>query len=144
MQATHNRPTTASTPDVEPTPADVLRGAARYLENHGWAKGDFFAAAPNTSLPFPAADVCGAICVAATGTVVAPSGMHGPDAHLALRAMAQLATYLEYDDINVDRPDIAYLIGDWNDDDNRGIDEVVDALDAAADDWEHQHPAVTP
>jgi hypothetical protein len=46
------------------TPAAVLRGAAAYLQRHGWIRGAYYDA---TDHPFPAACAVGAIGMAAHG-----------------------------------------------------------------------------
>ena len=61
MHRTHN-PTGFT---VEVTPAVILRGAARYLETHGWTQGDYYATIAED--PFPAACADGAIGMAAYG-----------------------------------------------------------------------------
>jgi hypothetical protein len=144
MKATHNPTDTADTQptpaEVQVTPADVLRGGAQYLQLHGWTQGDFFDIL--TGPAFPPACAAGAICTAATGAPTHPQQIHGPDGRLAMAAMHHFAECLGYPPI--DRPDVAYPIGDWNDEDGRTLDEVTMALTEAADEWDRRHPAVTP
>ena len=60
----------------------------------------------------------------------------------AIRAMRVFAAFLDleytgnaYDTSAID------VIGDWNDHDGRTLDEVIETLTDAADDWARAHPA---
>src|SRR5690606_10602402 len=63
MHATQPPPP-AKPSTVEPSPADLLRQAARYLAEHGWIQGSYYA---DPDAPSPAACVVGAIAIAAYG-----------------------------------------------------------------------------
>ena len=60
MHRTQNPTSSAADTDNRSvvTPADILRGAARYLEEHGWHRGAYYDT--TTDKPFPPADVVGA------------------------------------------------------------------------------------
>ncbi|MFY1652474.1 DUF6197 family protein [Solwaraspora sp. WMMB762] len=137
MKATHTPPTIAS---VEPTPADVLRAAAVYLERYDWAQGEFFARPnPAGSALFQPACAVGAICAAATGRSIAALGdiPSGPDGYLVDRALHLLASYLDGSDVESGAAD---LIADWNDEQGRTLVDVILALTDAARDWDRHHP----
>lgn len=133
MHSTHH-PSITHVDLVDVTPADVLRGAARYLELHGWTRYDYFAAKPTIKVPFPAACAHGAISVACYGRAVAhPFEYHGPELRLFKHAMGFFDDYL---DVSSDE-----IVGPlWNDRDGRTVAEVVKALRDAADDYDRTHP----
>ena len=147
MKATHQSPTLDDEPGM--TPADLLRGAAVYLKRHGWTKGQFFEQLADTDGPFVPACASGAIMTVAHGQCV-PNGIirydetTDPNAAAAARAMRVFANWLDSDYISdsVEVLPVSYLdvIGDWNDDKGRTLDEVVQALTDAADDWDRAHP----
>src|ERR1700754_1700187 len=94
MQATQNPPPTV--PDVQVTPADILRGAGRYLQLNGWIKGYFFDLSMSPGPAFPPACTGSAICTAAIGHPFTPGDLpNGPDGANALRALVAFAGYLE-------------------------------------------------
>jgi hypothetical protein len=96
---------TPSTAPRERTTADVLRAAARYIEEHGWYPGD------------PSG---GAITCLFTGIgSVEPPGDRRLAAYDAVYAVIGGRTYSD--------------IFDWNDTPGRTRDEVLAALRAAAD-----------
>ena len=144
MKATHNPPALDTEPDI--TPANLLRGAALYLTLHGWTQHQFFDMLAATDGPFLPACASGAIATAAHGRCFA-NGIGTVDIHredtntiAAVRAMRVLAAYLDpeytgnaYDTSAID------VIGDWNDADGRTLDEVTQALNDAADDWDRTH-----
>jgi hypothetical protein len=124
------------------TPAVTLRSAARYLEQHGWIQGRYYAdATPGT---LPAACTLGAIGIAVYGKVteVPPAEYHRPEFPQFQAAVAALVEYLvqspKYD------LDEQYLISLWNDRSGRLAARVGSALLAAADDWDTDHCVVTP
>jgi hypothetical protein len=144
MNPTHNPIHTNSTDTAPPpwiTPADLLRGAALYLERHGWHQGDMFA---DLDQPFPAACATGAIRMAACGTTN-PSHT-GSRAAEVTAAIKLLAFYLE-DNVYepVDHRDLedhwAYFnyVGDWNDEKGQTAAAVIDVLRAAADHYDRLH-----
>ena len=67
MHRTQN--TTSSAADTDNpsvvTPAIILRGAATYLDRHGWTQGRYYGGTDDN--PFPPADTVGAIAMAAYG-----------------------------------------------------------------------------
>jgi hypothetical protein len=145
MKATHQTPTIDH--DTALTPADLLRGAALYLQRHGWTKGQFFDQLAATNGPFLPACASGAIMTAAHGQCV-PNGIiahdetTNPDAAAAARAMRVFANWLNNGYIPLDQYPVSSIdvIGDWNDDKGRTLDDVVQALNDAANDWETAHP----
>ncbi|GAA0802058.1 DUF6197 family protein [Spirilliplanes yamanashiensis] len=136
MKATHNPPT-----ETRPTPAELLRGAATYLRLHGWTTGQFYDLTGGDSDAFPPACTAGAITIAAYGRFIA-SGIctldePEPEHYDAMRAMRFLADYLDSDRTPDEGfpPSSIDVIGDWNDHPGRTLDEVVDALTTAANEW---------
>jgi hypothetical protein len=124
------------------TPAVLLRGAALYLERHGWTKGEIFANS-DTERPFPAACTIGAINVTAHGRPVL-SSTDGADDDLtdsAIRAMRVFAAWLDPDyDFGFNSTSAIDILGDWNDHDDRTAQEVIEALRDAANEWDGIHP----
>jgi hypothetical protein len=120
---------------VDVTPADYLRAAALYLRRHGWTRGGYY---QRDAGPFPPACALGAIGMAVhgrtcdtpffTGTVRARQRFE--------RAYEVLDAYLA--DTVTEQPGYGD-VGTWNDAPGRTHDDVVMALQAAADAWEHQH-----
>ena len=143
MKATHHPPTQA-----RPTPAELLHGAARYLQAHGWTQGQFYDLTGGNPDAFPPACAAGAVTIAAYGRCIA-DGIHtldeaaSPEHDDAIRALRVLADFLDggYTPTDVCTPSSIDVIGDWNDHTGRTLDEVIDTLHAAADDWTSQHPA---
>ena len=143
MKATHN-PNAADLDQPGMTPADLLRGAAHYLQRYGWTQHQFFDLVADTDGPFPPACTSGAIITGATGRCAA-SGIctldadHDPDTIAAIRAMRYFADWLDggYTPTDGFPASSIDVIGDWNDHHGRTLDEVVEALNDAADDWNH-------
>ena len=140
MKATHNPPT-----DVQVTPADLLRMAALYLRRHGWTQGTYYAtdAADN---PTPPACVVGAIGIACAGRKVEHfSQLDGDTLADYLAALGAFVDYLDdfhplflvdEDGFVIDEHTSPYS---WNDDPARTAEQVITALDAAADEWDRLH-----
>lgn len=140
------QPTTDTTTDPM-NPAALLRGAVLYLQSHGWTQGQFFDLSIEWDGPFVPACASGAIMTAAHG-YCPPFGWISidadptPEADAAIRAMRVLAAWLDLEFT----PNSAYcasaidVIGDWNDYDGRTLDEVIETLTDAADDWDGAHP----
>lgn len=143
MKATHTPPTTTAEPGI--TPADLLHGAALYLTAHGWTQGQFFDLLADTDGPFPPACASGAIMTAATGRCLADGiytldGDDNPETIAAIRAMRVFAGFLDLEYSPAVSPISAIdVIGDWNDYDGRTLDEVVECLTDAANDWQTAH-----
>src|SRR5690242_5380342 len=105
MHRTHHPTSPAADPDNPGvvTPADILRGAARYLDTHGWHQGTYFASddlgTRVTDEPFPAACVVGAIAMAAYGTksddLYAPGNVPATSVRDFHRAVDALTDYLD-------------------------------------------------
>ena len=129
MKATHPPATRTA---VEP--AELLHAAALYLKRHGWTQGEFFDLLSDQ--PFPPACAAGAITIAAYGRCIADSlfDLDDPANDDAIRAMRLFAGWLDgtYDPYETSAIDI---IGDYNDHETRTVDEVVDALRTAADEY---------
>jgi uncharacterized protein DUF6197 len=146
MKATHN----PSTVDVQVTPADILRGAARYLQLHGWRQGALYTDAEHTTDPpslTPPACALGAIGMAAFGHRIPD---HSPvDADAGWRdyqhASDALDDYLTLTGAKTTVPELyqdcrdGISVGDWNDAPGRTLAEVTATLNAAADAWDRQH-----
>ncbi len=130
-------------PTVDVTPADILRGAARYLELHGWIQRDHYS---NQGGPFPPACAIGAIGMAAHGRLIAIPTDFGSGVGDCRRAVDYLTAYL--DDLGITttgdewstEPATFY---DWNDRDDQSAANVVRTLLGAADNYDRTHtPAV--
>ena len=126
-----------TTEPVDLTPADALRGTAGYLRRHGWTQHDYVASGLEQ---FPAACVVGAIGIAAYG--YATSNPYGDyHDHAGRRLFGRAVDF--FDDHVVlhhdpSRDDMVSGIG-WNDDPRRTAEQVIAALEAAADDWDRTH-----
>ncbi|WP_431883808.1 DUF6197 family protein [Micromonospora gifhornensis] len=137
MKATHQPPTLAPV-----TPADLLRMAALYLRRHGWHQGTYYA----TNILTPPACVAGAIGIAAAGHRVEHFSQLAPDAlgdYLA--ALGVFVDYLDTAEPLFLIDEDGYLIDEhtspysWNDDPGRTAEQVITALQTAADEWDHLH-----
>jgi hypothetical protein len=131
MHPTHTPPTDAALPPFAMTPADILRGAARYLETHGWHQGALYAGSSHT----PAACAIGAIGMIACGGRLAPTNPRGarPTYRAATTA---LHTYLHTATGGQHR-----RVSDWNDASGRTAAEVIAALRGAAEQYDQDHTA---
>jgi hypothetical protein len=150
MHPTHNTPTPDTAQPVDITPADVLRGAACYLDLHGWRQGALYTDdrhTTDTPSITPAACALGAIGMAAFGERIPDNPDHRPEWRDYKRATNALDDYLALtgaknsvpvtDDDSTD----SASVGDWNDAPGRTAAEVIAALNAAADDYERTHTA---
>ena len=141
MKATHKPTTTpADAVDAAVTPADVLRGAARYLQLHGWTQGTYYADQPDDHTP-PACAM-GALGMAAFGQRFPAPAYERPEWADYKRAedvlMAHLGCgYPPVSDDDYPEPGV----GDWNDQPDRTAEQVITALNAAADEWDRTHAA---
>ncbi|MDG4794058.1 hypothetical protein [Micromonospora sp. WMMD1082] len=140
MKATHNPPTPAQV-----TPADLLRMAALYLRRHGWHQGTYYAPT-NTPTATPPACAAGAIGIAAAGHRVEHFSQLDPDAlgdYLA--ALGAFVDYLDTTEPLFLIDEDGYLIDEhtspysWNDSPGRTCEQVITALETAADEWDHLH-----
>ncbi len=147
MKATHNPPIPAdlNTPGldlVDPvlTPAVLLRGAALYLQRHGWIRGEFFDLL--TEAAFPPACSLGAINICAHGRPILCSddGSQDTDTDAAITAMRVLAATLD-PDYGTGETSAIDIVSAFNDHPDRTLDDIVQALTEAADDWDRAHPA---
>jgi hypothetical protein len=137
MKATHQPPT-----GVPVTPAVILRGAAVYLQQHGWTRGAFFD--PDDDGPFPAACATGAIRMAIHGDLTQTFSALPDDSEqrkLIGKAQRHLAAHL-HDGFDPEETSSIDVIGDWNDDEQRTLADVVDALNDAANAWDRGHPMI--
>jgi hypothetical protein len=149
MHRTQN-PTAPAADTADPsvvTPADILRGAARYLDQHGWYRTAYYGGAEDN--PFPPADVVGAIAMAAYGKrhddIYTP---HAPDADIRAfrRAVDTFCDYLSRyepmcrltgdEDVDLDLELSPFI---WNDDPQRTALHATLALLHAAKDWDRSH-----
>jgi hypothetical protein len=145
----------ADTDDLSPvTPADILRGAALYLENHGWTRGNYYT--PNAG-PFPPACADGAIGMAAYGRVTTCPGLATEDPGYRGYNLARdyFGGYLEQagyrppcepwceggTDCACDSG-AAEIVFAWNDELGRNGLQVIAGLNKAAHDWDRTHGGV--
>ncbi|WP_203935608.1 DUF6197 family protein [Planosporangium mesophilum] len=122
---------------VEQTPAQTLRGAALYLERHGWIQGDYYR--PDATGPFPPACAVGAIRMAAFGSRITDDDCIAAEMRDHARAIDVLVDFLDLTD-----PPPWDTYGDpspftWNDVPGRTADEVTATMRGAADDWDRMH-----
>ena len=122
------------------TPAVVLRDAAGYLQRHGWIQGLMF---EDPVLPSPPACVIGAIKMAIGGDPFAE--LHGDHLNAYTSTLHLFAGYVDTvyyawgigDDGEQANP--LDVIGDWNDHDERTVEQVITALQSCADEWDATH-----
>lgn len=131
----------ADTDELEPvTPAEILRGAARYLEIHGWITRHYYS---NAATSFPPACVVGAIGMAAHGRMQASPQMSGSNARDCNKAVIYLTGHLvDLGDIDLCPDDYATTpasLFDWNDHDGQSAESVITTLRAAADEYDWAH-----
>lgn len=103
------------------TPADTLRTAARYLEDHGWCQNTNYTATK-------AACATGALAAAVAGAPSQPDELTPPQWEEFIEAVEAVLQHLY-------GPACLLSIGalaDWNDDPDRTGDQVVGVLLAAA------------
>ncbi len=142
MKATQKPPTTAPVN----TPADLLRMAALYLRRHGWHQGTYYNNLFPTDHSTPPACAAGAIGIACAGRKVEHFSQLAPDA--LADYLATLAAFVDYLDTSyplflVDED--GYVWDEhtspysWNDDPARTAEQVITALDEAADEWDRLH-----
>jgi hypothetical protein len=134
MNPTQEQTTTAP---AEVTPADILRGAATYLDRYGWHQGDYYATIADPSVPFPPACAFGAIAAAAYGGRIADPyspNLPGDQRRAFTRAADVFDGYL----IDYHGTDDGNLIPgqEWNDVTGRTAADVTAALRAAAHKWD--------
>jgi hypothetical protein len=125
------------------TPADTLRGAALYLEVHGWFQGGYYPA--TTTGPFPAACALGAIGMAAHGRMTElPFDGLSPSVRDSRKAADHLHAHLADLGITLhegDNPDYeppANVIC-WNDSSGQSASKVIATLREAADRYDRTH-----
>ncbi len=142
MHRTHNPTAPAAdtdNPTVVVTPADILRGAARYLELHGWIQRDHYS---NQGGPFPPACAIGAIGMAAHGRLVTLPCTGGPGRSDARRARNYLTAYLtDTGVLTIPADDYRPwpTVIDWNDRPDQTAVAVIASLHAAADEYTWTH-----
>lgn len=138
-----------STPPADVTPADTLRGAALYLERHGWNQSAPFDFKRDNHSPFPPACTLGAITMAVYGQPVSVEDRQRGDiaaADIWEKAVGCLVDFL-WQDGRV--PEFDYygalfcskteIVADWNDDATQTLPDVLAVLRAAADDYDWAH-----
>ena len=127
MQATH-QPVTQQTVT---TPAVTLRAAAAYLAAHGWTQGSYYDASANPVTP--AACTVGAIGIVCYGQPnPAPALNYDDPAWVDFDAARQALDEYLVSTYGVE----AY---GFNDDRDRTAVQVIAALHAAAERWQHIH-----
>ena len=135
-------PTQLQAEPDEVTPAFTLRGAAVYLELHGWTKDNYyyFNSGEDDDL-FPAACTLGAIGMAAFGrrTEAPDAADHLPEWPDFLGALLLLRAYL-FDLGELSEEDDNFTtIGDWNDACGQTSEYVIATLNGAAEIWDRTH-----
>jgi hypothetical protein len=129
--------------DLVVTPADILRGAACYLELHGWIQGDYYAF--TAEVPFPPACVTGAIGMSAHGTRIEyPTRCSVSTSRDFRVAFNYLSGYLADNglvEIDATDPEEIGSVAPfgWNDADDQTAETVIATLRAAADEYDRQH-----
>jgi hypothetical protein len=126
------------------TPADTLRGAALYLERHGWTQGSYYHRIPGETVAMPPACALGAIGMALYGEPVSDpkSAAHALVRYFVLAEYAlldylNLPPYVDPDDEDGEpEPPGVYS---WNDDPNQTATDVITAMRQAADAWDTHH-----
>ena len=127
---------------ADPTPADLLRAAADYLETHGWHQGALYDRRGDSATP-PACAM-GALYLVAYGDLPTAENADyevalsraGWDAVRLLWAYVVDTTGRDPDE---DFDEDGTVIGDWNDEGRRTITDVTTALRVAADTWDLVH-----
>jgi hypothetical protein len=136
----------------QPSPAEVLRAAALYLERHGWNQDTYYPPGTAGHCLTPPACALGALGMVVYGhPVTEPESESNPDFRQLDRARAALREHLETHGLAVTGPMWTWddgepdpvTIADWNDEPDRTQNEVITALNAAADAWDTTHPATT-
>ena len=127
MQATHQ----PVTEQPVTTPAATLRAAATYLAAHGWTQGAYYDTSANPVTP--AACTIGAIGVVCYGEpILAPALNYDDPAWVDFDAARQaLDEYL--------LPRYGVEAYGFNDDRDRTAGQIIEALRAAAELWQHIH-----
>ncbi len=114
------------------TPADVLTGAALYIERHGLHQGEMFT--DPTALTPPAC-LQGAIRMAACGgTAIDYTPGTAALVEECIELLAEYLCGLDYPVVHTAPGD---CVADWNDTPGRTADHVIAALRAVARQWEH-------
>ncbi|MGK5674508.1 DUF6197 family protein [Micromonospora sp. URMC 106] len=138
MKATHNPPTA-----VQVSPADLLRMAALYLRRHGWHQGTYYAP---INTPTPPACAAGAIGIACAGHRVEHfSQLDGDTLADYLTTLAVFVDYLDAFAPVFHLDEDGHLLDEhtspysWNDDPARTAEQVITALETAADEWDRLH-----
>ncbi|MEV0876891.1 DUF6197 family protein [Micromonospora echinofusca] len=138
MKATHNPPTV-----VQVTPADLLRCAALYLRRHGWHQGTYYAL---TDTLTPPACAVGAIGMACAGKpLMHPVLLSSADEDTYRQSIAALVDYLDGFAPVFHIDEDGHLLDEhtspysWNDDPARTAEQVITALEKAADEWDRLH-----
>ncbi|MGC5333041.1 DUF6197 family protein [Micromonospora sp. DT62] len=137
MKATHQPPT------VQVSPADLLRMAALYLRRHGWTQGIYYAT--TDALTSPACAV-GAIGMACAGKpLMHPVLLSSADENTYRQSIAALVDYLDAFAPIFHIDEDGHLLDEhtspysWNDDPGRTAEQVITALEKAADEWDRLH-----
>ena len=123
----------------QPTPADILRGAARYLRRYGWTRRRTYDLTTDT--PFPPADVLGAISMAVHGRVLVDLIDNDLDGYVTWTEGVLDEDLDRAGHYHLDTP-WAASIDAWNDAPGRTATDVIDTLRAAADDYELAPPGI--
>jgi hypothetical protein len=156
MHRTQNPTAPAADTDNGPvvTPADVLHGAARYLELHGWTNSQYYH--HGTESTFPPACVDGAIAMAAFGhtpSLPLPTITDDPVACVDFyRAADWLLNHLTIEGLTTTFDRLTHRcaagcldcheLGDlfrWNDQPGQTSETVIATLRSAADEYDWQH-----
>ena len=127
---------TLTNADVRATPADTLRGAALYLQRHGWTRFSYF----DGERPTPPACAQGAIVVASYGVATEhPYSQDSPQRRLFARTIKFFDDYIRSLVTSLDDEDYNATV--WNDHPGRTAAEVITTLRNAAERWDATHTA---
>lgn len=130
------KPAENSLQELTGTPADTLRVAAGYLDEHGWTRCRFF---DNDEEPQPAACLVGAVRYAVYGYPNAELSLDRPLGHHVDKALYVLAGFLGVDVLDGLEPWLdctADAVQAWNDRPGRTAEQVTQAMREAADVYE--------
>jgi hypothetical protein len=130
----------ANPAEVKLTPAAFLRWAALYLKRHGWIQGVMFADPHQLA---PASCTHGAIRMAVCGSTTASlTPVQAAQVNRTTRVLAGYVDTLYFVwgiDATGNEVDADQIVGDWNDETGRTLDEVIATLHEAANEWDTCH-----
>jgi hypothetical protein len=127
------------TGELTGTPADTLRVAATYLETHGWTQGVFFAGITDLYPPACAAGAIRAVVYGYPDDKITPAHPLLGCVQAALSTLAESLGLADSVDADWDWFEVVQdTIASWNDATERTLEQVVQALRDAADDYDRE------